>query len=130
MRIWGLPGGVQWAGGWTFALSRTYWLLRRDRTMTDCPSSSSWAPPLACRRPEDDAFAAAAPGAVRSTKHGRHAKRSARALEASYVPLDPTRQRVEEIIAAAGSGDAGASAGAPTAADVMYAADEDDAEQL
>ncbi|KAL6767521.1 hypothetical protein ACKKBF_B35565 [Auxenochlorella protothecoides x Auxenochlorella symbiontica] len=80
--------------------------------------------------PEEDAFAATAPGAMLSTKHGRHAKRSARALEASYVPADPTRQRVEEIIAASGSGDAGAAAGAPAPADVMYAADEDEAEQL
>ncbi|KFM22459.1 Transcription initiation factor TFIID subunit 8 [Auxenochlorella protothecoides] len=52
--------------------------------------------------PEEDAFAATAPGAMLSTKHGRHAKRSARALEASYVPADPTRQRVEEIIAVSG----------------------------
>lgn len=81
-------------------------------------------------RPEEDAFAATAPGAMLSTKHGRHAKRSARALEASYVPADPTRQRVEEIIAVSGSGDAGAASGAPAPADVMYAADEDEAEQL
>lgn len=80
-------------------------------------------------RPSEDAFAAALHGAGGlSTKHGRQTKRSARALDAGQVLLDPTRQRVEAVIEASREAEGAALAGG---ADLFYGGgDDDEAEHL